>query len=458
MSPQRILSLIGVALACASSTPRVVDAQVGRGCSFLNQCSRGYSCQPIIQKCYHSPRREGEPCSAGYSCGSGLRCAAGVQRCVKQNAGPTGVIEQGANAVGQAAIQGATAVGNAATGAVASMSCPDMQMKCPTGQGFARGTSWDPGRAMCRPSNSMATVLANKCPNPYAGDSRTTRRGTPLSSEWTRVASQPVACSAKTDDINIEAQYSELFNDACVVHDLCYRSAKTKSSCDADFLYNMQAVCYKLDVLMAATAGGTVAACLTAANAGYAGVVAKGQDSYDGDQKDFGYPAGGAPVQPAPPPPSSYPPPGGTRPVAFNVALNKPTQQSSTAFGGMSSRAVDGNTDGAFFSNSVTHSDLDSGAWWMVDLGAEYLIESVTVFNRTVCCGERLNAVVAVAAAPGWPSSALRFQRSLGAPQGVMSVPVSSGGSAVYGRYVFVVNGGRNYLSMAEVQVMGVPR
>ena len=34
-----------------------------------------------VQKCYHKPRRKGEPCSAGFDCGSGLFCEAGTHKC-----------------------------------------------------------------------------------------------------------------------------------------------------------------------------------------------------------------------------------------------------------------------------------------------------------------------------------------------------------------------------------------
>ncbi|PSL46360.1 putative secreted protein (Por secretion system target) [Chitinophaga niastensis] len=73
-----------------------------------------------------------------------------------------------------------------------------------------------------------------------------------------------------------------------------------------------------------------------------------------------------------------------------NVALNKVTSQSSTVNSGASSRAVDGNTDGNFFNNSVTHTDLQVENWWQADLGQSYVIDSIRIWNRTDCCGDRL--------------------------------------------------------------------
>jgi len=49
------------------------------------------------------------------------------------------------------------------------------------------------------------------------------------------------------------------------------------------------------------------------------------------------------------------------------------------------------NTDGNFYDGSVTHTYLDTNAWWQVDLGVSATINSVAVWNRTDCCGDRLS-------------------------------------------------------------------
>ncbi|MEP3837805.1 MAG: T9SS type A sorting domain-containing protein [Algibacter sp.] len=67
-----------------------------------------------------------------------------------------------------------------------------------------------------------------------------------------------------------------------------------------------------------------------------------------------------------------------------NLALVGTASQSSTAYGGAPGRANDGNTDGNYNNNSVTHTDpADVGAWWKVRLVAEYAIGDIVVFNRT---------------------------------------------------------------------------
>jgi hypothetical protein len=83
--------------------------KAGDGCSFISPCKGAFSCQPGIQKCYNSPRREGQPCSAGFGCGAGLRCVAGSQRCVSANTGPTGILEQSAASAANAANAAAAA-------------------------------------------------------------------------------------------------------------------------------------------------------------------------------------------------------------------------------------------------------------------------------------------------------------------------------------------------------------
>lgn len=67
-----------------------------------------------------------------------------------------------------------------------------------------------------------------------------------------------------------------------------------------------------------------------------------------------------------------------------NVALKGKASQSSTAWDGDPTRAVDGNTDGAYAANSSTHTrENEFHPWWEVDLGAEFPIDRIVVWNRT---------------------------------------------------------------------------
>merc|ERR1719453_2113876 len=73
------------------------------------------------------------------------------------------------------------------------------------------------------------------------------------------------------------------------------------------------------------------------------------------------------------------------------LSLRKPTSQVNTGWGGRSSRAVDGNTDGRYGRRSCTHTHRRRHAWWRVDLRHTYAIQRVVVYNRRDCCASRLN-------------------------------------------------------------------
>lgn len=67
-----------------------------------------------------------------------------------------------------------------------------------------------------------------------------------------------------------------------------------------------------------------------------------------------------------------------------NVARMGKASQSSVAFEGPASLAIDGNTDGRYFdSKSVTHTADENNPWWEVDLGSDQALERVVVWNRT---------------------------------------------------------------------------
>lgn len=65
-----------------------------------------------------------------------------------------------------------------------------------------------------------------------------------------------------------------------------------------------------------------------------------------------------------------------------NIAAHKPASQSSIAYGGEASRAVDGNRDNAWSHRSVTHTDFQDHSWWKVDLAKEEGVGTVRIYNR----------------------------------------------------------------------------
>lgn len=142
-------------------------------------------------------------------------------------------------------------------------------------------------------------------------------------------------------------------------------------------------------------------------------------------------------------------------PALANMALGAAATQSSTAAGGVAARAIDGNTNGLFSNQSVTHTNVGSPSWWEVDLGQRVAIESIAVWNRTDCCGDRLsNYFVLVSDFPNpMPGEGGAFQHFESAQAGT---PTSIAVGRV-GRYVRVLKQGSGVVALAEVQVFGRP-
>ncbi|MES2832656.1 MAG: discoidin domain-containing protein [Pseudomonadota bacterium] len=147
-----------------------------------------------------------------------------------------------------------------------------------------------------------------------------------------------------------------------------------------------------------------------------------------------------------------------------NIALNKPATQSSTAYDGLASRAVDENTNGDFTLYSVTHTATERNAWLQIDLGTSQSIDMINVWNRTDCCADRLRDFwVFVSDQPfGQDDTAAMLKEKSGvwARAGFRPNPKSSvqtGG--IRGRYVRIQLPGNqpiedSSLSIAEVEVM----
>ena len=127
--------------------------------------------------------------------------------------------------------------------------------------------------------------------------------------------------------------------------------------------------------------------------------------------------------------------------------------QSSTAFGGLPERAIDGNIDGTYSHGSISHTGYQNRPWWQVDLGSSRPIPSVIINNRTDCCSDRLsNFTVYVSTSP--------FGSDPDNQDGVTKVVYGGTVGAIAtiatnatGRFIRVQLNGTNYLSLAEVRV-----
>eukprot|EP00554_Chaetoceros_debilis_P010147 CAMPEP_0194107564 /NCGR_PEP_ID=MMETSP0150-20130528/7428_1 /TAXON_ID=122233 /ORGANISM="Chaetoceros debilis, Strain MM31A-1" /LENGTH=851 /DNA_ID=CAMNT_0038796017 /DNA_START=95 /DNA_END=2650 /DNA_ORIENTATION=- len=139
-----------------------------------------------------------------------------------------------------------------------------------------------------------------------------------------------------------------------------------------------------------------------------------------------------------------------------NVAIGKPTTQSSTEFGGVSSRAVDGNTSGHIKDNSITHTGrMQQNRWWQVDLLGKFEISEIILYNRSDCCSERLAGFkVSV-----WNKEHMVWNYLDPTPdqkpphKTVITLPKNT----IVSKVRVSIPGRDTYLSLAEVVVMGVP-
>src|SRR5260370_108215 len=147
-----------------------------------------------------------------------------------------------------------------------------------------------------------------------------------------------------------------------------------------------------------------------------------------------------------------------------NLAPGKAATQSSTLTGwgsfAAASKAVDGNTDGNFSDGSVSHTNQDANAWWQVDLGNSAAVSSISIWNRTDCCSDRLGDYwIFVSDTPFGPSDTPATLQSrpgtASSHQTSFPNPSTTIALSAQGRYVRVQLSGTNYLNMAEVKVFG---
>lgn len=144
----------------------------------------------------------------------------------------------------------------------------------------------------------------------------------------------------------------------------------------------------------------------------------------------------------------------------INVAKNKTATQSSTYGSAIANRAVDGNLDGVYGNGSVAHTNDENNPWWQVDLGANYQLSDIVVWNRTDCCQERMDSVYVLVSQT--PFTSTNLQTTL-AQSGVSAYPLMGRKYAngvvspnLMGRYVRLqasYKTATSSLNIAEVEV-----
>ena len=146
-----------------------------------------------------------------------------------------------------------------------------------------------------------------------------------------------------------------------------------------------------------------------------------------------------------------------------NVALATEggvASQSSTGFGGVASRGIDGNRSGTWGHASVTHTNSQANAWWQVQLDGDYDLGQINLWNRTDCCSDRIDPFT-IAVYDGanvvWSQSVQTFVNNIN--DGLANTSgMQFDLGVVTGDRVRITLNGTNYLSVAELEAFTTVR
>ena len=116
----------------------------------------------------------------------------------------------------------------------------------------------------------------------------------------------------------------------------------------------------------------------------------------------------------------------------------------------VASRAIDGDTNGDWYSGRITHTNSELQPWWEVTFGSgPVIVNEIDVWNRTDCCVDRLDHFDLLLLHSGqvvWSSLHNPYTRA--SPEASFLLEPLTVGDTVR-----VQLAGGNYLSLAEVQV-----
>ncbi|KAL3854245.1 hypothetical protein ACJMK2_013519 [Sinanodonta woodiana] len=146
-----------------------------------------------------------------------------------------------------------------------------------------------------------------------------------------------------------------------------------------------------------------------------------------------------------------------------NLALHKPAYQSSVDFNGPPNLAVDGNKDPNYYHGSCIHSAPEPFPWWAVDLGNNFSITAIKIYNRNDAGGDErfmhLKILVSSQNATVLPRASPAFQECgnyIGHSSDGNIITINCPGHTV-GRWVRIqaVVGTLEYFHFCEVEVFG---
>jgi len=128
-----------------------------------------------------------------------------------------------------------------------------------------------------------------------------------------------------------------------------------------------------------------------------------------------------------------------------NYALNGTATQSTMDWGGVPENGINGNL------GDFTHTAADDpNMWWEVDLGEDFELKEIVVYNRASCCGERLDGAV-VKALDADRNEIFVSDPIAGAATADVHVFDNAGAGFAAVRYIRL-EGGTDFLSLGEVQ------
>ena len=153
--------------------------------------------------------------------------------------------------------------------------------------------------------------------------------------------------------------------------------------------------------------------------------------------------------------------PAGACPSLIDLAVGKPSSQSSTYGVGEARYANDGNTSGSSpWSADLQHTQSEANPWWEVNLGSLQQIDQIEVYNRTNGNQNRLrNFYILISSTPMTGATSLSQLLNDPAVQQI-HFPGTAGAqesfaTSIQGQYVRIQLGGNGILHMAEVEVKG---
>jgi len=137
-----------------------------------------------------------------------------------------------------------------------------------------------------------------------------------------------------------------------------------------------------------------------------------------------------------------------------NIAKGMPAKQVSDGWGGIASRAVDGNTAQSYGDGSCTHTKKSDDPWWGVELKEVNKINTVKVYNRVDCCGSRLDGFIVKVGTQAWtPILAKQCGKAVTKAAAVNTVDCFG----MEGQYVYVTKSSSmkvpTYFVLCEVEV-----